>query len=460
MKKKLIRVCSFAMALLFIMPFKGFAAESATKEYTIENPYADVVWTGENAWKAYKGNLHTHSSVSDASTNLDDMIMDYYEQGFDFLAMTDHAVTGKAWNETPTQLPLYLYQWIIGLKPNKLTDEEFEGVTTGTWPVNGQPRGYGMTCVTGGNELNGLTLTKCHVNGMFLPDGVGDNYLGYENDHEGAVKLTEEAGGISFINHPGDWLNSNDNPDIVNDPESVHYFSNILLKYNSCYGMEIFNERNGPTGYDRILWDNVLMECLPYGKNVIAYSNGDSHWHAHVDSSYSIFMMKENTVENIKETMMNGAFFCITRVLRANEKLGPKEGISLIDDPTPVPTYTDIKVDGHKVTIKAKNCTNIQWVANGNVIASQDIAQSADEYEYTLDLDQIEGSEDFLYIRSQLIGDGGINCTQAFVIDDGTAPKTYTFDDSSKEAKLENIKWKLGSLRIVVLFKMIIDALK
>lgn len=458
MKKNFIRVLSFALVALMLVPITGFAAETGTENYTIISPYENVVWNGDGAWKAYKGNLHTHSSISDADTNLNDMVMDYYEQGYDFLAMTDHAVTGKAWNEKPTQLPLYLYQWIIGLKPQRLTDEEFEGVTSGTWPVNGEPRGYGMTCVTGGNELNGLTLTKCHVNGMFLPEGVGNNHLGFENDHEGAVKLADEAGGISFINHPGDWLKSNDNPDIVNDPESVHYFSNILLKYKSCYGMEIFNERNGPTGYDRILWDNVLMECLPYGKNIIAYSNSDAHWHAHVDASYSIFMMKENTVENIKETMMNGAFFCITRVLRANEKLGPKDDMNVAYSEVPVPEYTDIKVDGHTVTIKAKNCSNIQWVANGNVIASKDIVQSGDEYEYTLNLDEIAGAEDFLYIRSQLIGEGGINCTQAFVIDDGTAPKTYVVDES-KEAKLENIKWKLGSLRIVVLFKIIIDAI-
>lgn len=455
MKKTLLRALSLALAVLLVVPVSALAADTAANDYTIQNPYAEVVWSGDNAWGAYKGNLHTHTSISDASTNQKEMIMDYYEQGFDFLAVTDHAVTGKAWNEKPTQLPLYLYQWIIGLKPNRLTDEEFEGVTTGTYPVNGVARGKGMTCVTGGNELNGLTLTKCHVNGMFLPEGVGDNYLGYENDHEGAVKLTDEAGGISFINHPGDWLNSNADPDSVNDPANVHYFSNILLKYNSCYGMEIFNERNGPTGYDRILWDNVLMECLPYGKNVIAYSNGDAHWHTHVDSSWSIFMMEENSVENIKKTMMNGAFFCITRSLRANEKFGPAEDLYCIDDPTPVPTFTDIKVEGHTVTVKVKDCYNIQWVANGNVIASQDITQSSDEYTYTLNLDEIEGAEDFLYIRAQLIGNGGINCTQAFVIDDGSEPLTYVPDDN----KAEQIKWKLSSLRICVLFKMIIDAI-
>ena len=55
--------------------------------------------------------------------------------------MTDHGVTGKAWNEEPTHLPLYLYQYIAGRKTTRLTQEEYEGVTTGTYPVNGKPRG-------------------------------------------------------------------------------------------------------------------------------------------------------------------------------------------------------------------------------------------------------------------------------------------------------------------------------
>lgn len=68
--------------------------------------------------------------------------------------MTDHGVTGKAWNEEPTHLPLYFYQYPAGRKTTRLTDEEYEGVTTGAYPVDGQPRGRKMTCVIGGNEFN------------------------------------------------------------------------------------------------------------------------------------------------------------------------------------------------------------------------------------------------------------------------------------------------------------------
>lgn len=453
--KKAISLLLSVLLIFSVMAVPAFAAG----DYVIESPYEDVVWSGDGAWGAYKGNLHTHSTVSDADWDYNEMIIEHYKQGFDFLAMTDHGVTGKAWNEEPTHLPLYLYQYIAGNKTTKLTDEEFAGITSGTYPVDGAPRGTGMVCVTGGNELNALTITKCHVNGMFLPPHEGDNYLGFENDHEGAVKLADKAGGISFINHPGDWLRSQNNIAAVSDPENVHYFADIILKYDSCYGMEVFNENNGVTPYDRILWDNVLMECLPYGKTVIGYSNNDAHNYGHVDSSYSVFMMEENNEENIKKTMENGAFFCVTRRLRSNDVIGPDYELDAKYTDIPYPTFTELTVDGHTVTVKAKNCTTIQWIANGSVIASAPAEQSENETTYVLDLDAIEGAEDFLYIRCELFGEGGITLSQALVIDNGTAPLTYEPDTSAK-ALVKDLVHKILSLRIFALIDLIIFKIK
>ena len=448
------KVLCIILSVIFMLSCFAFSS-SAKNSYVIDSPYKDVIWSGKDAWGAYKGNLHTHSTVSDADVDYNVMIKEHYNQGFDFLAMTDHAITGKPWNEEPTHIPLYLYQYIIGNKTTKLTDEEFEGITNGTYPVNGEPRGYGMTCVTGGNELNGLTISKCHVNGMFLPGKKGNNHLGFENDHEGAVKLADKNGGLSFINHPGDWLRSRDDIAIVSDPENVHYFSDILLKYDSCLGMEVFNEKNSVTPYDRILWDNILMECTPYGKKVIAFSNNDVHSLDLVDSSFSVFMMEENNVENIEKTMKSGAFFCVTRNLWANDIIGPKEDFNVRNQGLAYPEFTQLTVDGHKVTIKAKNCNNIQWIANGKVIAAKDITESANATTYTIDLDKIDGAEDFLYIRCELLGKGGMTLSQALTIDNGTEPLKYE-PDTSVKAKFANFWHKFMSLRIFVLIDLII----
>lgn len=452
--KKIFSLLLCAVLVFTALPLAAFAEGT----YRIVSPYEDVVWDGENAWGAYKGNLHTHSTVSDAEMDYNEMILEHYRQGFDFLAMTDHGVTGKAWNEEPTHLPLYLYQYIAGRKTTKLTQEEYEGVTTGTYPVDGQPRGNKMTCVIGGNELNALTITKCHVNGMFLPPHVGDNYLGYENDHEGAVKLADEAGAISFINHPGDWLHSNRDIGTVSDPENVRYFSEIILKYDSCLGMEVFNERNHVTPYDRILWDNVLMTCLPYGKRVIGFSNNDAHYYSHIDSSYSVFMMPENTVEQIENTMHTGAFFCVTRELGGNDLIGPAEGFDVRYSEAAYPMFKELSVDGHKVTVRAADCTTIQWIANGKVIAKEAVDPQNGEMTYVLDLDAIEGAEDFLYIRCELFGEGGCTLSQALVIDDGSEPQTYT-PDTSPRAKAMSLMDRILSLRIFALMKLILDAI-
>lgn len=367
------------------------------------------------------------------------MVKEYYEQDYDFLANSDHGVTGTAWNEKQPFVPLYFYQ---AGKTAHLTDEEFEGITSGTYPLyDGTVRGKGMTCVTGANELNNLTLTKSHVNGYFLPEGVGNGFGGMENGYELAIKFVEENGGLSHINHPGDWLESNADPSAVSDAGNVAFFAELLLKYDSCLGIEVFNEDNGVTGYDRILWDNLLMSVLPYGKNVIGFSNTDAHNRKNVDTSFSIFMMEENTVENIKETMQSGAFFAVTRRLRANDLIGPEKEIDARNKNIPYPVFTKVEAEGHKITVEAENADTVQFIADGKVIYTAEA-----KGEVTLDLDTVEGAEDFQYVRAELFGKGGICLTQALVIDNASEKQVYE-EDRSFAAFIEDVIFLLKSTR-------------
>ena len=438
--KKTKKLLSIALAALILFGLVSTGASAAEeKDYTIISPYADVVWEGENAWGAYKGTLHSHSTYSDADESLDVMVKEYYEQDYDFLANSDHGVTGTAWNEKQPFVPLYFYQ---AGKTAHLTDEEFEGITSGTYPLyDGTVRGKGMTCVTGANELNNLTLTKSHVNGYFLPEGVGNGFGGMENGYELAIKFVEENGGLSHINHPGDWLESNADPSAVSDAGNVAFFAELLLKYDSCLGIEVFNEDNGVTGYDRILWDNLLMSVLPYGKNVIGFSNTDAHNRNNVDTSFSIFMMEENTVENIKETMQSGAFFAVTRRLRANDLIGPEKEIDARNKNIPYPVFTKVEAEGHKITVEAENADTVQFIADGKVIYTAEA-----KGEVTLDLDTVEGAEDFQYVRAELFGKGGICLTQALVIDNASEKQVYE-EDRSFAAFIEDVIFLLKSTR-------------
>lgn len=415
--KKVISIllCVMLFAQMACMNF-GSAAEA---DYTIVNPYKDVIWSGDNAWGAYKGSLHSHTTYSDADDTLSVMVKASYEQGYDFLAISDHGITGVDWDEAPYFHPLYAYQFLIDNPFEHLTTEEYEAIKNGTY----KDRGYGMTPVLGANEFNNLSLTKNHVNGHFLEADEGNAFPGAENErgYDQALAYIDEHDGLSYINHPGDWLDSNSNPEIVNDKEKIEFFGNLILKYDSCLGIEVFNERNGTTGYDRVLWDNLLMYTIPYGKSVIGFSNSDAHHTGTIDSSFSVFMMEENTSEEIEETMQTGAFFAITRKLRPNtvNKIGPDKEIDVMNMGLPYPMFTDISVNGHSITVTATDSTTLQWIANGEVIYTADVTSGQP---VTINLDEIDGVEDFLYVRAELFGEGGICASQAFVIDDGTEP--------------------------------------
>lgn len=422
--KSFKKMLCIVLSMIFIMQLGALCAGAANADYKIVSPYEDVVWTGDGAWGAYKGSLHSHTSYSDADDTLPVMVKEAYAQDYDFLAVSDHGITGVDWNKTPALQVLYTYQLLIDNPYEHLTDEEYAAITNGTY----NNRGKKMTAVLGANEFNNLSLSKNHVNGYFLASDKGNGFPGAENElgYEQAIKYIDENGGLSHINHPGDWLETNANPDAVNEPENVEFFGNLILKYDSCLGTEVLNEKNGTTGYDRILWDNLLMYCLPYGKNVIAFSNTDAHNTGTVDSSYSIFMMKENNVENIKETMQSGAFFCVTRKLRANKWIGPKEEINVMNTDLPIPMFTSLTVDGHKISASAKETNRIQWIADGKVIAEYDVADGKNaSFDYTLDLDTIEGAENFSYVRVELFGEGGLCLSQALVIDDGSEPLEF-----------------------------------
>jgi hypothetical protein len=117
--------------------------------------------------------------------------------------------------------------------------------------------------------------------------------------------------------------------------------------------------------------------------------------------------------------MQSGAFFGVTRRLRANtlNEIGPATEIDCIDSGLPYPMFTNIAVNGHTVDVSTTDATTLQWIANGKVIKTVDVSNGGS---YTLNLDEIEGAEDFLYIRAELLGEGGLCCSQAFVLDNGS----------------------------------------
>ncbi len=454
MLKKRLLSAVLALAIAGV-PIAASAAEIKAESFSLVSPYEQIDW---DTYKLYKGNLHTHSSVSDGSASYRDMIYGAYEQGFDLLAFSEHGITGKAWNEKPFLRPLYSYQVFGGNSRKPLTNEEFYAVSNGSAPLasTGEPRGKGMFCVTGANELNAVTITKSHVNGYFLPQNFENLNWGFENGHEYAVSQVEKAGGLSHINHPGDWLGSKTNPDVINKAENIEYFADILLRYPSCLGVEAVNGYTSITPYDRVLWDNILMYCLPYGRNVFGFASSDAHTVSRLDDCYTYYILKDVSMESIRSCLESGSFFGATHKVVKNDVIGPSEDIYASDGTDrKLPRVKSLTTQGHRIYLNAENFSYIQWIANGRPLERTESKNG----ETVLDLDEFDTAE-MLYVRCEIYNENGMVYSQPILLERNTQPLKYEREKTTQE----KIAFALKSTRIYAavnaLFKLIVNAIK
>ena len=336
-------------------------------DYKITNPYADINDLIKNSDNHYKTNLHTHSTYSDANNTMTEMIEGFYDNDFDILAFAEHGIFGKEWDKEPTKIPLFTFQYLWHGKKVHPTTEQYKAFLNGTYrtPANSRTKKRGLMCVPDAIELNMFTLVKNHVNGYFTNDAYEGKY-GKENDFETPIKLVEESGGISHINHPTDWLQAYKDPSVAKVPENIAFFADLLRRYKSCLGIEVLNMYDRPNRSDRILWDELLKTLIPEGERTVwGFGNSDAHRVCEIDTAFMDFILPEYSLENLRKAMENGNFFAVARY--AKNELGEDfkgEG--------PVPVVTEIAVDDDNdtITIKGKNCNAIEWIADGEIIES------------------------------------------------------------------------------------------
>ncbi len=403
--------------------------------YKIYSPYNDIEELIPDEENHYKTNLHTHSTYSDANDSMKDMIEAFYDQDFDILAMTEHGIVGKEWDKEPTIIPLYRFQYLWHGKRYYLSTQEYRAVQEGTYKTKADTRTKkrGLQCVPGGIETNMVVKVFNHINGFFTD--VLEGVWGRENDYEGPVKAIEESGGLSHINHPTDWLQARKYPDCGTKKENVEFFADILRRYKSCMGIEVLNMYDIPNRCDRILWDSLLKKLIPEGeRSVFGFANSDAHETGQIDTAFMDFVLPEYSLQNLREAMEKGRFFAIARY--AKNELGED-----FEGKGPVPKVTEIKVDDETDTIliRGKNCSKIEWIADGKVIKSK-TAEGQGEMMSVINLAEFK-NEISCYVRCQLLGEGGICLTQAFICDDGNMERFKTGIPEKKVlSKKEKIK--------------------
>ncbi len=418
-----------ALILATIMAFSGCIVASAQEDvdYTINNPYGTVDF---DSWGQYKADLHCHTTASDGDNSLSEMVEEHYAQGYDALAITDHGIVSKNWTSVYSRNYYKIVSLISNKKPltiTPLTEERYKEITAGVGR-DGRP----MIEIPMGIEQNPTSLNNAHVNSWYTE--YGDGIVGGTSNYEEVIKNVDATGGLSVINHPGEYTSAKEEScqaDAYNEDDLwysyvINKFTDILTTYDSCIGIDINSKEDGRTKYDRKLWDILLGKVVPTGRNVFAIATTDAHQLDKVGCAWTSLCMPENNSQNIRTCLQNGAFFAVSRYIKNEEELaqfsletgidwGTSFELDIRDESIPAPKVTDITVDeaNDTISLSVENALTVHWIADGKVIHVGN----------TIDLDNYS-DEIGSYVRAEAFGHGGVLYTQAFTLDYDNAPES------------------------------------
>lgn len=456
MKKtlKLIAIICTVSILAGVLSTVGLAVEPEI-DYVITSPYEDVDWS----WEQYKTDLHSHTTASDGDNTLKEMIEVNYDYGFDIYAVSDHGVTSYSWIDQPVipELKFFLDirkpgTEIVTLERTGLT---FEGLTYNVVTENGDDyyyqvnedgsEGHRMLRVPYANEQNPTSLNNAHVNTWFVDYGHG--VVGGTSDYETPIKAVDELGGLSVINHPGEYTNARDEKyteDAYGDGYEyyINKFESLLTKYPSCIGIDMNSKGDSRTRHDRKLWDIMLMDLTPSGRNVYGIASSDAHRISAAYTGYTRVLMPELTSAALQDALASGNFFAASRCLGNHNELveyaeylfenGSDEAKVIAQDildrqaedydakyeapyDVDAPWVNSVIVDDNNdmIVLDVENEYCVRWIANGKTIAWGD----------TIDLDDYS-DELGTYVRAEIFGEGGIVYTQAIMFNYEGAPES------------------------------------
>ncbi len=471
MNTKSIWFKAIALALCLTVFGSGFVASAAeeTEEvsgYSITNPYADINWETVNQ---YKSAFHTHTQASDGDDTLFDSLERHYETGFDIVATTDHSVLNYSWVNTDNAKNLITdVMKLVGRTEGNIVYLQEKGSFVNGMGYEVQVRdgeeylvtadGHEILRIPYGTENNGISV-NAHVNSWFAEF---NRSLG---DYDDAIRGAHKAGGLSVINHPGEYTQARYElyQEDAYDPDNATYnyfinkFYGYIDKYDSCLGIDINSKGDSRTRYDRKLWDLLLAKAAKEGDTVTAIASSDAHQLDKIDTGSLIVLSEELTVPAVKSAMQKGELLPQSTCIYNRDELdqiatalkefyGETElqkeiaalvveydiereekdksgsdsqvgvGWSALDDEgfleaATRPEIKSIKVDDTQdtITIDTENALLVRWISDGKVIATtkaDDKAFDLNDYE-----DQING-----YVRAEVFGEGGIVYTEGFTL--------------------------------------------
>jgi len=408
------------MNILPALSFLAIMASAVFAQYkVINNPYESVNW---DTYGRYKAALHVHSTYSDGSNTMKEMLIDHYNKDYSIVVMTDHGIFTEDWDKEPQKAASDESTSSYN-SSNKvhLTESEKAQINSGEYDHKGRTLSNGMIGLNWGNEPFAMRGYEIDIGHSFTA-GAKFTYSAKESITD-VLKKSAAAGAINYIHHPGRYTGGVkggiDGEKASNDPEKIGKYVK-MLKETEALGMEIINKLDNESRSDRILYDNVLKALAPEERLVWAFSSDDSHSTDAVGYSFDVMFLPKLTSDATKEAMKKGAFYAVSRVDRregindVSATDGNASTKSLLSQP--VPSISKIQVDKEKgiITITGDDYNTIEWIADGVKIATGNtLNMNKSEYEGKIGR----------YVRAQLKSKTGIAFTQPFYVLKQNIPK-------------------------------------
>ncbi len=216
---------------------------------TLLNPYLsrDFVWL--------RGNLHTHTTVSDGVSSPEEVIAAYEQKGYDFLAISDHDIF--------------------------VPPDNYQSLTK-------------MTLIPADEvSRHGPHILAVQISEVVPPDA----------DRQKVIDATNAQGGFAILNHPNWQKHFN------------HFPQEQMEQLTGYAGIEIYNgviERLEGSALATDRWDKLLSN----GRRVWGYAHDDSHRPVDIARGWNVVQIGNGTasVPAICDALRNGRFYGSTGV--------------------------------------------------------------------------------------------------------------------------------------------------
>ena len=223
--------------------------------------------------KYYRGNTHTHTTLSDGRKSPEECMAEYAALGHDFLAITDH--------------------WVVG-----------------------QQRKYGDMTVLKGVEYDfPVSNQALHLVALFPGDAVPD----IERDWKIAdvVRRVNELGGCGILAHPAWSLNTLE----------------TMLSLNGIAGAEIFNAVSGmPYGNDRSYSGTQIDIAATHGMLLPLFTGDDTHYYrGECGMGVNMVQADSKEPEDLIAAMKLGRLYCTQGPVVHRVEYDPESRLYTVD---------------------------------------------------------------------------------------------------------------------------------